>query len=329
LFRERADVWPQLYPMRPKEINLEKRESRSSPSFLLPSRRFAAAIPGAEVVVFPNASHMTFVEVPESYLSVVRGFVEAAQETAPAAAVAVAGERRAVGRGLLNGASPCTWSTGGGFYAYPFTAYWNATSGDYGWEARIVAPSQAVVGTSSGRRRRRRRGEETRGREAVTGVGALRFGGAADVYDRPYAEVLDPAVEVGWAAWLVPPEVRPDPQRRGEWTSRAFVGTRVSTASHTFCGCQSMRGDAAAFRLTEHGRASVDIPPRPARVPWYANLTRREISAQIRATCAALARRTSCPEDNETAYAEWASGRDNGTYWRLPPWVEVYSSLPV
>ena len=116
--------------------------------------------------MFPNASHMTFVEVPESYLSVVRGFVEAAPETAPAAAVAVAGERRAVGRGLLNGASPCTWSTGGGFYAYPFTAYWNATSGDYGWEARIVAPSQAVVGTSSGRRRRR--GEETRGREAVT-----------------------------------------------------------------------------------------------------------------------------------------------------------------
>ena len=83
MFRERADVWPQLYPMRPKEINLEKRESRSSPSFLLPSRRFAAAIPGAEVVVFPNASHMTFVEVPESYLSVVRGFVEAAPETAP------------------------------------------------------------------------------------------------------------------------------------------------------------------------------------------------------------------------------------------------------
>ena len=157
-------MWPQLYPMRPTEINLEKRESRSSPSFLLPSRRFAAAIPGAEVVVFPNASHMTFVEVPESYLSVVRGFVEAAPETAPAAAVAVAGERRAVGRGLLNGASPCTWSTGGGFYAYPFTAYWNATSGDYGWEARIVAPSQAVVedgAHDAGRRRRRRRGEDS------------------------------------------------------------------------------------------------------------------------------------------------------------------------
>ena len=258
------------------------------------SRRVAAALPNAangdqpreegepQLTILPPSFQalrggdtgrrgrgMTFVEVPESYLSVVRGFVEAAPETAPAAAVAVAGERRAVGRGLLNGASPCTWSTGGGFYAYPFTAYWNATSGDYGWEARIVAPSQAVVedgAHDAGRRRRRRRGEETRGREAVTGVGALRFGGAADVYDRPYAEVLDSAVEVGWAAWLVPPEVRPDPQRRGEWTSRAFVGTRVSTASHTFCGCQSMRGDAAAFRLTEHGRASVDIPARPALV---------------------------------------------------------------
>ena len=40
------------------------------------TRRFAQAIPGAELVVFDNASHFTFVEAPEKYMAVMRKFVE-------------------------------------------------------------------------------------------------------------------------------------------------------------------------------------------------------------------------------------------------------------
>ena len=67
---------------------------------------------------------------------------------------------------------------------------------------------------------------------------------------------------------------------------------QVSTASHTFCGCQTMRGDGATFRLTEHGRANIETPPDPAGVPWYLHLTRREINSQIRATCRSEAHTT-------------------------------------
>ena len=222
---------------------------------------------------------------------------------------------------LLQGAASCTWSSGGDFYSYPFTAFWNASSGDYGWEVRIADRSKATSGTDGGRRL-----------ESSDAIGGLRFGGESDVYDVPYAP-LDPAIEVGWAVWLVPPDARPDPRTAGEWTSHAFVGTRVSTASHTFCGCQTMRGDRSSFRLTEHGRAQMEIVSSKGDgtaggAPWYLNLTRREINTEIRNSCRQLSRQTVCPTNNETAIAEWANHRDNGTYWVLPPWVELYSSLP-
>ena len=53
---------------------------------------------------------------------------------------------------LLQGASPCVWSTGGDFYSYPFTAYWNFSAGGYGWEVLIANRSKAVAGTDAGRR---------------------------------------------------------------------------------------------------------------------------------------------------------------------------------
>ena len=149
--------------------------------------------------------------------------------TKPTAPPPTAVPHRVFDRRLLRGASQCTWSTGGAFYEYPFTAYWNATSGDYGWEVRIADRAKAVEGTNVGRRLlpSENEGKSTLGYD--NGFGALRFGGNLDVYDRAYDKGLDPNVEVGWAAWLVPPEVRPDPRHPGEWTSFAFVGTRVRT----------------------------------------------------------------------------------------------------
>ena len=231
---------------------------------------------------------------------------------------------------LLLGASRCSWSTGGDFYEYPFTAFWNGTSGDYGWEVRIADRSRAVTGSGSGRRLQTTR---TRVASDIMPDGLLRFGSDKDVYDTAYGASLGDEVEVGWAAWLTPPVVREDPGAPGEWTASAFVGTRVSTGSSTFCGCQTMRGDGRRFRLTEHGRAQIHIPIVPVTVlgatpAWYLNLTRREINAQIRSTCAPISERTPCPVDNATAWAEWEAGRDNGTYWVLPPWVEVYETLP-
>ena len=225
-----------------------------------------------------------------------------------------------VDRSLLQGASNCTWSSGGEFYAYPFTAFWNVTSGDYGWEVAIADRSQAVSGTNAGRRLQAEA-------SSATAVG-LRLGNDHDVYDEPYDQRFSDDLEVGWAAWLVLPEVRPDPDSAGEWTSYAFVGTRVSTAEHTFCGCQTMRGEASRFRLTEHGRDQLPIAPRADGQPWYLNLSRREINDQIRASCQGISARTTCPTDNATAIAEWAHRKDNGTYWTLPPWVEMYDSLP-
>ena len=247
-----------------------------------------------------------------------------------------------VGRSLLQGASPCTWSTGGAFYNYPFNAFWNATSGDYGWQVRISDRSQAVSGTDAGRRlqagRRLRAASRaaSRAEAAAGGEGreGLRLGTDHDVYDVPYVREFSDELEVGWAAWLVPPEVRADPNSAGgEWTSYAFVGTRVSTADHTFCGCQTMRGDASRFRLTEHGRAQLPIAPqqagaRPSGRRWYLNLTRAQINEQIRATCQGISATTTCPTDNATAIAEWEDRKENGTYWTLPPWVELYDSLP-
>ncbi len=113
----------------------------------------------------------------------------------------------------------------------------------------------------------------------------------------------------------------------GAWTSRAFVGTRVSSAEHTFCGCQFMRGDARAFHLTEHGRAQLPMPRAAAGATggWYLNMSRRQIEAEIVATCAPYAE-VACPPDNETAYGEWAAG---DPVWVVPPWVEVYGALPM
>lgn len=205
---------------------------------------------------------------------------------------------------LLDGAAPCEWSTGGAFYRYPFNAYFASSQGDYGWEVTIANGQKD---------------QEVRN-------GELRFHRGYDVYDQPYASI-DDSLEVGWAVWLRPPEVRLD-AKRPEWTSRAFVGTRISTATHTFCGCQFMRGDATKFHLTEHGRAQLQFEPPKAGVPWYANLTRRQINSMIEATCRPLALSTVCPADNETAYDEWATRIKNGTYWTLQPWVETYRHLP-
>ena len=135
---------------------------------------------------------------------------------------------------------------------------------------------------------------------------------------------------MGWAVWLRLPEVKAESDgddADGEWTSRAFVGTRVSTASHTFCGCQFMRGNSIEFRLTEHGRAQLPIFETQGGAPWYLNMTRAEIDAQIIETCHPFSTQL-CPKDNETAYHEWESRKDNGTYWTLPPWLEIYGSLP-
>ena len=238
---------------------------------------------------------------------------------------------------LLQGGAPCVWSTGGAFYDYPFTAVWDATSGAYGWEVRIADRSKASSGTEGGRRLQPRAvvatdralGEPQQPQQPqLTGFGALRFGGDVDVYDRAYSVPINPEIEVGWAIYLAPPEVLPDPRAPGEWTSTAFVGTRVSNATHTFCGCQTMRGDGERFRLTEHARAQFQMAPSaPSDAPWYLNLTRRQINSQIRDTCKALQAQTRCPS-NETAFAEYEGRRENGTYWVLPPWVELYASLP-
>ena len=251
---------------------------------------------------------------------------------------------------LLDGAAPCAWSSGGGFYHYPFNAFFNRAAGDYGWEVSIADKSKATESTDAGRRlsaavpshlvsylsmrvavaQLHRNPMREAEQLAMTG-GGLRFGLDRDVYDKRYTHVFDEEVEVGWAVWLRPPEISPSViEEAGGWTSRAFVGTRVSTATHTFCGCQFMRGGKRTFRLTEHGRAQVDFGEGRgvSAPPWYLNLTRGEINAQIAATCLPYAGRTVCPGDNETAWAEWAAAKDNGTYWVVPPWVEVYSGLP-
>lgn len=225
-----------------------------------------------------------------------------------------------VGRQILLGSSPCTWSTGGAFYVYPFTAFWNSTNGDYGWEVTIRDHTKAMSGAGDGRRMQAQAG--------TASARWLRFGTNRDVYDVPYDQLISEDLEVGWAAWLVQPEVQSDPNAPGEWTSYAFVGTRVSTTSHTFCGCQTMRGDARRFRLTEHGRAYVPIAQRSGGKPWYFNLTRSEINEQIRTSCHEISAKTTCPTENATAIEEWAAGKDNGTYWTLPPWVEMYDALP-
>ena len=145
------------------------------------------------------------------------------------------------------------------------------------------------------------------------------------MYDEPYTTPFDPRLEVGWAVWLVAPQVAPAPGGDGEWTSRAFVGTRVSSAEHTFCGCQFMRGDRRVFRLTEHGRAQMQDLASPADGrPWYLNMTRNQINRQIDLACRPYSRQP-CPADNETAIREWQEGRE---HWVLPPWVEMYSGLP-
>lgn len=226
---------------------------------------------------------------------------------------------------LLQGAAPCVWSTGGGFYEYPFTAYWDASRRSYGWEVLIANRSQAVVGTDAGRRL----GTFSSAASLPAADGStLRLGRAHDVYDAVYAATIDPVLEVGWATWLVPPRVTLADD--GTWTSVAFVGTRVSTARHTFCGCQMMTGGPDAFTLTEHGRAQLEDLPS---AHWYVNMTRAQINEGIARTCAPFVisakydRARACPADNATAMAEWRElGAAAG--WVVPPWVEVYSSLP-
>ena len=220
-------------------------------------------------------------------------------------------------RGLLQGASPCTWSTGGDYYDYPFIAYWNVAQGSYGWEVTIRDRTRAVEGVDGGRRL-----------SAASGA-ALRLGHGIDVFDQPYAQPIERELEVGWAVWLSPPELVSDDAAGGEWTARAHVGTRVSSAGHTFCGCQFMRGDRHGFRLTEHGRQLVDIDQKSRdESPWYLNLTRRQINRRIEETCRPFSSRP-CPADNATAYREWEEQpHDTPTPRLLQPWVELYSSLP-
>ena len=88
-----------------------------------------------------------------------------------------------------------------------------------------------------------------------------------------------------------------------------------------------MRGDRSSFRLTEHGRAQLPLQRQSGALaaPWYVNMTRAHINAEIVATCAPLLAAQVCPPDNETAWGEWASG---DAAWVLPPWLEIYDSLP-
>ena len=209
---------------------------------------------------------------------------------------------------LLQGSAPCLWSTGGAFYRYPFSATFDPRNGVYSWRVAIADRSNATA-----------TGMAAALPDAVPSPSAL-----GD--DAPIAVPFDSRLEVGWAVWLRPPEIRLETGGHGAWTSRAFVGTRVSSAEHTFCGCQFMRGDEAAFRLTEHGRAQLPFASTVPGAPWYLNATRRQIEAEIVSTCALYAHE--CPQDNATAYAEWASS-SKLTEWVVPPWVEVYGSLPV
>ena len=209
---------------------------------------------------------------------------------------------------LLQGSAPCLWSTGGAFYRYPFSATFDPRNGVYSWRVAIADRSNATA-----------TGMAATLPDAVPSPSAL-----GD--DAPIAVPFDSRLEVGWAVWLRPPEIRLETGGHGAWTSRAFVGTRVSSAEHTFCGCQFMRGDEAAFRLTEHGRAQLPFASTVPGAPWYLNATRRQIEAEIVSTCALYAHE--CPQDNATAYAEWASS-SKLTEWVVPPWVEVYGSLPV
>ena len=102
------------------------------------------------------------------------------------------------------------------------------------------------------------------------------------------------------AAATVEPTAAPDPDSAGEWTSYAFVGTRVSTADHTFCGCQTMRGDASRFRLTEHGRAQLPIAPRQAGGRASGHPTPWDLRAGAR-WCRAISR-----------WRRWLHGRRKG-----------------
>jgi len=215
---------------------------------------------------------------------------------------------------LLQGASPCIWSTGGDFYRYPFVAHWDYAHRSYGWEVDIA--------TSQGHANIRKPGS------------ILHLGRNKDVYDVPYTTTVDPMIEVGWAVWLKPPSIIP--AAYGDtWVSQAFVGTRISNAAHTFCGCQFMRGNRSAFRLTEHGRAQLPFGMglgdgvSPANGgPWYLNLTRSKIGQMIEATCRPYAEQ-GCPVDNQTAFREWEERRDGGEFWTLKPWVEEYGKLPM
>ena len=209
---------------------------------------------------------------------------------------------------LLRGSAPCVWSTGGAFYRYPFSVAFDPRNGVYSWRVAIADRSNATAADMA-----------ATVPDAVPSPSAL-----GD--DAPLVVPFDSRLEVGWAVWLRPPEIRLEAGGHGAWTSRAFVGTRVSSAEHTFCGCQFMRGDEAAFRLTEHGRAQLPFASAVPGAPWYLNTTRRQIEAEIVSTCAMYAHE--CPQDNATAYAEWASS-GKLTEWVVPPWVEVYGSLPV
>eukprot|EP00928_Gymnodinium_smaydae_P001049 TRINITY_DN10390_c0_g1_i4.p1 TRINITY_DN10390_c0_g1~~TRINITY_DN10390_c0_g1_i4.p1 ORF type:complete len:231 (-),score=20.51 TRINITY_DN10390_c0_g1_i4:196-888(-) len=106
----------------------------------------------------------------------------------------------------------------------------------------------------------------------------------------------DHGVEHGFCQYLVGP-VYSISDKPYEWTSRAFVASRVVSANHTSCCCQYMHGSGSTFRLSEFCRALVP-----------------GVTASLEATCAPYAE-PPCPKDNETA---------SQMAWTVPMYVEVY-----
>eukprot|EP00929_Paragymnodinium_shiwhaense_P022212 TRINITY_DN14244_c0_g1_i3.p1 TRINITY_DN14244_c0_g1~~TRINITY_DN14244_c0_g1_i3.p1 ORF type:complete len:274 (+),score=34.81 TRINITY_DN14244_c0_g1_i3:160-981(+) len=104
--------------------------------------------------------------------------------------------------------------------------------------------------------------------------------------------------ETGIGYWLTTPQYHID-DRTDEWTSTAFVATRVKSANRTSCCCQYMSGNNTEFRVTEYCRARV-----------------MGLSRSIWETCAEYSIEA-CPADNATA---------SKRHWSVPAYSEVYSA---
>jgi len=211
-------------------------------------------------------------------------------------------------------------------------AFWDYLHHSYGWQAPL---SQATRG----------HGHETAevssakiavNTSFISGASAaLTYGPGPlieheDMYNKPYKIRFPTSIEVGFGKWLHGPHYTyEDPKL---WVSRAFVGTRISTAKHTTCCCQLMEGnlESGYFHLTEHCRAVV---PFDALDPWYLGLTRTQINDRIAEDCAPWnpenaqsypATAAVCPASNETAMAWYAL---QPHFWAVPPWIEVYEPV--